>query len=44
MRREYQRSEEFGKGSDDTAHPSQWQVPAVPPLLRTKERRSAPQG
>lgn len=26
----------FGRRSDDTAHPSQWQVPAVAPLQRTQ--------
>lgn len=34
----------FGRRSDDTAHPSQWQVPAVAPLQRTQanvERQSS---
>lgn len=26
----------FGRGSDDTAHPSLWQVPAVAPSQRTQ--------
>ena len=31
----------FGRGNDDTAHPSLWQVPAVAPLQRIGEERSA---
>lgn len=29
----------FGRRSDDTAHPSRWQVPAVAPLQRTQTNR-----
>lgn len=29
----------FGRRSDDTAHPSHWQVPAVAPPWRTQTNR-----
>lgn len=33
----------FGRRSDDTAHPSWWQVPAVAPLQRTQANREREQ-